>query len=83
MSVEQREEAVLPVNIGLSEGKSLGFAPTAVAGPATSPIGGLNNPVPLPTANGATAADGMTAPAAAQAAPAAGSSEAGSGESGS
>jgi len=51
-SQEGQGEATLPVDVGHSEGKSLGFSPTAVAGPVDSPIGGLNHPVPVPVQGG-------------------------------
>jgi hypothetical protein len=52
MSDSAYEEAARPVDLGISEGKALGFAPTAVAGPMTWPIGGINNPMPTAAENG-------------------------------
>jgi hypothetical protein len=57
-----------PVDVGLSEGKSIAFAPTAVqVAPATPLVGGLN-PAPAPAT--AVASDGTPSPQSAAAPPA-------------
>jgi hypothetical protein len=51
-----------PIDHGLSEGKSMGFAPTGALGPQSFPIGGL---APMDATTTSAAGDGPSASASA------------------
>lgn len=57
-SEQPAEREVRPVDLGLSEGKSMAFAPAAVLQPEGPPIGGLAPASPNPAdASGAGSSD--------------------------
>lgn len=66
-------EEARPIDLGLSEGKSMAFAPTSAIPPEGPPIGGLVPASPSP--NGSAGGDPSTPPAAASQSPPSGSDD--------